>query len=68
MVTETPDDGIGRNEWISYVLMVVGWFILIRSVSSFLRARKTEQVILASPERGLGNPVVAEDEDPERSV
>jgi TRAP-type C4-dicarboxylate transport system permease small subunit len=68
MVTETPDDGIGRNQWISYVLMVVGWFILIRSVSSFLRARKTEQVVLASPERGLGSAIIAEDEEPARAV
>ena len=68
MVTEAPDDSIGRNQWISYALMVVGWFILIRSVSSFLRARKTEQVVLASPERGLGNPIIAEDEEPARAV
>lgn len=68
MVTDTQDDSIGRNQWISYVLMVVGWFILIRSVSSFLRARKTEQVVLASPERGLGSAIIAEDEEPARAV
>lgn len=62
------DDSIGRNEWMSYVLMVVGWFILIRAVSDFLRARRTEQVVLASPDRGLGVAVVADDEHPERSV
>lgn len=68
MVTDTPEDGIGRNEWISYALMVVGWFILIRSVSSFVRARRTEQVVLASPDRGLGTAVVADDEQPARAV
>jgi hypothetical protein len=61
-------ESIGRNEWLSYVLMVVGWFILIRAVSDFLRARRTEQVVLASPDRGLGVAVVAEDEEPERAV
>ncbi|KAL7268852.1 hypothetical protein RUND412_008513 [Rhizina undulata] len=59
---------IGRNEWLSYILMVVGWFILIRAVSDFLRARRTEQVVLASPDRGLGVAIVAEDEQPERAV
>jgi hypothetical protein len=68
MVTDTPEDGIGRNEWISYALMVVGWFILIRSVSSFMRARRTEQVVLASPDRGLGTAVIADDEQPARAV
>jgi hypothetical protein len=64
----TGAETIGRNEWLSYILMVVGWFILIRAVSDFLRARRTEQVVLASPDRGLGVAVVAEDEDPERAV
>jgi len=61
-------ESLGRNEWLSYILMVVGWFILIRAVSDFLRARRTEQVILASPDRGLGVAVVAEDEEAERAV
>ena len=61
-------ESIGRNEWLSYILMVVGWFILIRAISDFLRARRTEQVVLASPDRGLGIAVIADDEHPERSV
>lgn len=64
----SANDVIGKNEWFSYLLMVVGWFILIRSISDFLRARRTEQVVLASPDRGLGTAVVAEGENPERSV
>ncbi|EED17676.1 metal homeostatis protein bsd2 [Talaromyces stipitatus ATCC 10500] len=59
---------ITTSEWISYILMVVGWFILIRSVSDFLRARKHEQLILQSPERGLSVPVIAEGESAERVV
>lgn len=68
---ETVTDGadqIGRNEWLSYVLMIAGWFILIRAVSDYLRARRTEQVVLASPDRGLGVAVVAEGEDSARAV
>ena len=64
----SADASMGRNEWLSYILMVVGWFILIRAVSDFLRARRTEQVVLASPDRGLGVAVVAQDEVPERAV
>ncbi|KAF2665070.1 hypothetical protein BT63DRAFT_378431 [Microthyrium microscopicum] len=60
--------GISTTDWFAYILMVVGWFILIRSVSDFLRARRHEQLVLQSPERGLGVAVVAEGEGPETSV
>ncbi|KAI9684019.1 MAG: hypothetical protein M1822_005846 [Bathelium mastoideum] len=60
--------GISTNDWMAYALMVVGWFILIRAVSDFLRARRHEQLVLQSPDRGLGTPVVAEGERPETSV
>ncbi|PYH89927.1 hypothetical protein BO71DRAFT_444246 [Aspergillus ellipticus CBS 707.79] len=56
---------ITTSEWISYVLMIVGWFILIRAISDFLRARRHEQLVLQSPERGLSVPVdAAGDGDP----
>ncbi|OQE96314.1 hypothetical protein PENNAL_c0001G09571 [Penicillium nalgiovense] len=60
--------GITTSEWISYVLMIVGWFILIRAVSDFLRARRHEQLVLQSPDRGLGVPVIAEGERSETVV
>jgi hypothetical protein len=60
--------GITTTDWFAYILMIVGWFILIRSVSDFLRARRHEQLVLQSPDRGLGVPVVAEGEQPESSV
>ncbi|KAH9862303.1 hypothetical protein IAQ61_010506 [Plenodomus lingam] len=56
------------SDWIAYGLMIVGWFILIKSVSDFIRARRHEQLVLQSPDRGLGVAVVAEGEGPERSV
>lgn len=59
---------ISSSEWISYVLMIVGWFILIRAVSDFLRARRHEQLILQSPDRGLGVPVIATGERSETVV
>jgi hypothetical protein len=66
---KTPEsDGLSSTDWISYVLMIVGWFILIRSVSDFFRARKQEQLILSSPSRGLPVPVVAVGETPEQTA
>lgn len=60
--------GLSSSDWISYVLMIVGWFILIRSVSAFLRARRHEQLVLQSPSRGLPVPVVAAGEEPEQAA
>lgn len=59
---------ISTGEWISYVLMIVGWFILIRAISDFLRARRHEQLVLQSPQRGLNVPVIAEGERAETVV
>ena len=60
--------GISSNDWLAYGLMIVGWFILIKSVSDFVRARRHEQLVLQSPDRGLGVAVVAEGESPELAV
>lgn len=59
---------ITTSEWLSYILMIVGWFILIRSVSDFLRARRHEQLVLQSSNRGLNVAVVAEGESPSHAV
>lgn len=55
-------NGFTSSDFVSYGLMIVGWFILIRAVSGFLRARREEQLVLQSPTRGLNVPVVAEGE------
>jgi len=60
--------GFTTTDILSYVLMIVGWFILIRAVSDFMRARRQEQLVRSSPDRGLGVAVVAEGEQPETSV
>ncbi len=59
---------ITNNDLLAYALMVVGWFILIRSVSNYIKARRHEQLVLQSPDRGLGIPVVAEGERAETVV
>lgn len=58
----TGSSSMSTNEIASYALMIVGWFILIRAVSDFLRARRHEQLVLQSPDRGLGVAVIAEGE------
>ncbi|KZF24554.1 hypothetical protein L228DRAFT_245518 [Xylona heveae TC161] len=66
-----PKDGISgitTSDWLAYVFMIVGWFVLIRSVSEYLRARRHEKLVLQSPDRGLGVAVVAEGERPEAVV
>ncbi|RCI12328.1 hypothetical protein L249_0680 [Ophiocordyceps polyrhachis-furcata BCC 54312] len=59
---------ITGGEWMSYVLMVVGWFILIKSVAEYLRARRHEQLVMQSPDRGLGIPIIADGEASEHVV
>ena len=60
--------GFTSSDYVSYILMIVGWFILIRAVSDFLRARRHEALVLQSPSRGLPVPVVAETETPEQAA
>jgi len=59
---------ITGSEWLAYIFMIVGWVILIKSVTDYLKARRHEQLVLQSPDRGLGIAVIAEDENPERVV
>ncbi|KAI8624175.1 hypothetical protein F5Y19DRAFT_337466 [Xylariaceae sp. FL1651] len=59
---------VASSEWVAYILMIVGWFILIRAVSDYVRARRHEQLVLQSPDRGLGIPIIAEGERAETVV
>ncbi|KAK8085816.1 hypothetical protein PG997_007087 [Apiospora hydei] len=59
---------LASSEWIAYILMIVGWFILIRAVSDYIRARRHEQLVLQSPDRGLPIPIIATGEPSERVV
>ncbi|KAI9778375.1 MAG: hypothetical protein M1816_004133 [Peltula sp. TS41687] len=59
---------ITSSDWIAYGVMILGWFILIKSISNFLKARRHEQLVLQSPDRGLGVAVVAEGERAETVV
>ncbi len=65
---DNPAWNMTNSDWLAYALMIIGWFILIKSVSNYVRARRHEQLVLQSPERGLNVPVVAEGERAETVV
>ncbi|KAL6721037.1 hypothetical protein ACLMJK_000137 [Lecanora helva] len=65
--SSSTSSGLSSN-WFAYALMIVGWFILIRAVSDFFKARRHEQLVLQSPDRGLNVPIVADGEAPETAV
>lgn len=65
------DNGLGAmgaSDWFAYTLMIVGWFVLIRAISEYLKTRRHEALVLQSPSRGLNVAVVAEGEEPSHSV
>lgn len=67
----SPSGGISSitsSEWLAYALMIIGWLILLRAVSDFLKARRHEQLVLQSPDRGLNIPVIATGEEAETVV
>jgi hypothetical protein len=59
---------LASSEWAAYILMIVGWFILIRAVSDYVKARRHEQLVRQSPDRGLGIPIIATGEAAETVV
>lgn len=61
---------LGAQEFVAYALMIVGWFVLIRAIGEYLKARRHEQLVLSSSEGRNGGavPVVADGEDSGRVV
>ncbi|KAK9448016.1 uncharacterized protein V1518DRAFT_419464 [Limtongia smithiae] len=51
------DDG---PEWLSYALIICGFFLLVKSLVNFQRVRKMEQVILRGPNGAAATTAVAE--------
>jgi len=62
-----PHASLSSN-WLAYLLMVVGWFILVKAVVDYIKARKHEQLVLQSPGRGLHIAVVGEGEGTDQVV
>ncbi|KAI0397939.1 hypothetical protein F5Y17DRAFT_454524 [Xylariaceae sp. FL0594] len=59
---------VASGEYVAYILMIIGWFILIRAISDYIKARRHEMLVLQSPDRGLGVPIIAEGERAETVV
>ncbi|ODQ51426.1 hypothetical protein SAICODRAFT_20790 [Saitoella complicata NRRL Y-17804] len=66
--TGTEVDAISGGEWLSYVLMVAGWFLLIRSISEFFRVRKLEELVRQTPTRPGDGPAVVREGEGENAV
>ncbi|KAK9717255.1 hypothetical protein K7432_006343 [Basidiobolus ranarum] len=48
---DTPvGDGDIHSVWLSYLMMIIGWFLVIRSTSEYIRVRKLEATMLTTPE------------------
>jgi len=61
-----PNEQLPKAEWMSYLLMVIGWFILIRSVGEYYRVKQLEKAVRATPTiMGASMAVVAEGEGEE---
>ncbi|KAJ1979711.1 hypothetical protein H4R34_002720 [Dimargaris verticillata] len=39
-----------HNVYLSYILMIIGWFIVLRSVADYIRVKRLERAILSSPD------------------
>ncbi|KAI9175956.1 hypothetical protein H9P43_006320 [Blastocladiella emersonii ATCC 22665] len=49
----TPEEAgeiLDRTEWVAYFLMMVGWFLVIKSSFEYLRVKKLQAIITASPD------------------
>ena len=63
-----PDDRLPKAEWMSYLLMVIGWFILIRSVGEYYRVKQLEKAVRATPTLDGAPPAVIAEGEGERAV
>jgi hypothetical protein len=67
-----PDDDMSEQlpkaEWMSYLLMVIGWFILIRSVGEYYRVKQLEKAVRATPTAVGGPAAVVADGEGELAV
>ncbi|ORY06952.1 hypothetical protein K493DRAFT_9288 [Basidiobolus meristosporus CBS 931.73] len=53
--TGNPSVGNGdlHSVWISYFMMILGWLLVIRSTSEYIRVRKLEVTMLSTPESAV---------------
>ncbi|KAI7902397.1 uncharacterized protein BX663DRAFT_510959 [Cokeromyces recurvatus] len=46
---ETVGHDATQADLVAYIMMFIGWFIILRAVSDYLRARKMENIITSEP-------------------
>jgi len=63
-----PVESLPKAEWMSYLLMVIGWFILIRSVGEYYRVKQLEKAVRATPTVVGGTSAVVADGEGEAAV
>lgn len=61
-------DQLPKAEWMSYLLMVIGWFILIRSVGEYYRVKQLEKAVRATPTALGATPAVVAEGEGDRAV
>ncbi|KAG0735697.1 hypothetical protein G6F35_010312 [Rhizopus arrhizus] len=47
--SQSEDPNAMETDIIAYMLMLIGWFIVIRSIADFLRAKQMERIICSEP-------------------
>ncbi|KAI9269076.1 hypothetical protein BDA99DRAFT_503479 [Phascolomyces articulosus] len=47
--SDTSDQDSTNADIIAYILMLLGWFIIIRAIGDYIRARKMENIIAQEP-------------------
>ncbi|CAG8552699.1 4534_t:CDS:2, partial [Racocetra persica] len=50
---DLSDKELARRAWLSYILMFLGWFIVIRSVSDYIRVKRIETIMRTTPEESV---------------
>jgi hypothetical protein len=46
---ETVGHDAAQANMIAYVVMFIGWFIVLHSISDYLKAKRMEKIITAEP-------------------
>lgn len=39
----------GQFDIVAYILMICGWFFILRSIADYIRVKRLEQIILTQP-------------------
>ncbi|CAG8535549.1 26545_t:CDS:2 [Gigaspora margarita] len=50
---DLSDKELARRAWLSYILMFLGWFIVIRSVSDYIRVKRMETIMRTTPDESV---------------